>query len=446
MGETGLNPSSALSPKTWPFRLEWLPQPAYLVGGAVRDALLGRQAEYLDLDFVLPTGSVEAADAIARRCGAGFVVLDAERQIARVVFERATADFALQEGNSLENDLQRRDFTVNAVAYDPHHNQLIDPLQGHPDLQQGQIRMVSARNLKDDPLRLLRAYRQAAQLGFNLDAETQATICQLAGSIAQIAAERVQTELSYLLSTAIGSQWLQTVWQDGLLAPWLPDTTPAGVELVLWLDQVAQRSQQIWPDFAATLWHRLRQRAPGGARHRVTAAKLACLLPPDLEQANTQLNRLKYSRAEIQAVLPVCQYLSRGQSVDSLSAMSLREQYFFFRATGTAFPSVAIAAIALAITTKNQTGHPDSTAPANTIDALLNRIAPLIHRFLNASDPVAHPIPPIAGRELMAALHLAPGPRIGQLLEAIQLARAEGKITTPDEALDFAASLHSKDL
>jgi len=446
MGETGLNPSSALSPETWPFRLEWLPRPAYLVGGAVRDALLGRQAEYLDLDFVLPTGSVEAADAIARRCGAGFVVLDAERQIARVVFERATADFALQEGKSLENDLQRRDFTVNAIAYDPHHNQLIDPLQGHPDLRQGRLRMVSARNLKDDPLRLLRAYRQAAQLGFNLDPETQATIRQLAGSIAQIAAERVQTELSYLLSTSIGSQWIQTVWQDGLLVPWLPDTTHTGVGLVLLLDQIAQRSQQIWPDFAATLWHSLRQRAPGGARHRLTAAKLACLLPTDLEPANTQLNRLKYSRAEIQAALPVCQYLSQRQSIAILTKLSLREQYFFFRATGAAFPSVAIAAIASEIAANNKAENLDSTAPTDTIDALLNRIAPLIHRFLNASDPVAHPTSPIAGRELMAALHLNPGPKIGQLLEAIQLAQAEGKITTPKEALIFAADLHAKDL
>ncbi|HEY9907876.1 MAG TPA: hypothetical protein V6D18_09780, partial [Thermosynechococcaceae cyanobacterium] len=108
--------SSALSPKTWPFELEWLPTSAYLVGGTVRDALLGRESEYLDLDFVLPEAAVETAQTIARHYRAGFVLLDAERQIARVVFPQGTVDFAQQVGPTLEADLKRRDFTVNAIA------------------------------------------------------------------------------------------------------------------------------------------------------------------------------------------------------------------------------------------------------------------------------------------------------------------------------------------
>jgi len=119
--------SSALSPQNLPFSLELLPQPAYLVGGAVRDALLGRSREYLDLDFVIPNQAVQTARKIAREYKAGFVLLDAERQIARVVFKHATVDFAQQEGTSLETDLQRRDFTVNAIAYNPYTNEIIDP-------------------------------------------------------------------------------------------------------------------------------------------------------------------------------------------------------------------------------------------------------------------------------------------------------------------------------
>ncbi|NJR67090.1 MAG: CCA tRNA nucleotidyltransferase, partial [Leptolyngbyaceae cyanobacterium CRU_2_3] len=75
--------ASVLSPQTWPFSLDWLPRAAYLVGGNVRDALLGRRADYLDLDFVLPEGAVAIAKAIASYHHAGFVLLDAERQIAR---------------------------------------------------------------------------------------------------------------------------------------------------------------------------------------------------------------------------------------------------------------------------------------------------------------------------------------------------------------------------
>jgi tRNA nucleotidyltransferase (CCA-adding enzyme) len=116
---------SSLADINWPFSLELLPQPAYLVGGAVRDAMLERHSEYLDLDFVL-LDAVKTARAIARSYQAGFVLLDHQRQIARVVFPHATVDFAQQEG-SLETDLNRRDFTINAIAYNPHNGEIIDP-------------------------------------------------------------------------------------------------------------------------------------------------------------------------------------------------------------------------------------------------------------------------------------------------------------------------------
>ena len=93
--------SGTLAFEGWPFDRELLPQPSFLVGGAVRDALLGRRVEHLDLDFVISQEAVATAREIARRYGAGFVILDADRQIARVVFERATLDFAEMEGDSL---------------------------------------------------------------------------------------------------------------------------------------------------------------------------------------------------------------------------------------------------------------------------------------------------------------------------------------------------------
>ena len=180
-----------------PFNLDYLPSGTYLVGGAVRDALLQRQRDYLDLDFVLPELAIEIAKKIANCYQAGFVVLDRKRQIARVVFPQGTVDFALQEGNSLVKDLQRRDFTVNAIAYDPHTAELFDPVGGLVDLKSRLLKMISPANLVDDPLRLLRAYRQAAQLDFTIEAETRSTICQLAPLLGKIAAERVQTELGY---------------------------------------------------------------------------------------------------------------------------------------------------------------------------------------------------------------------------------------------------------
>ncbi|GAB4384309.1 MAG: CCA tRNA nucleotidyltransferase [Elainellaceae cyanobacterium] len=410
-------PASVLSPQTWPISLDLLPPATYLVGGNVRDALLGRQADYLDLDFVLPSGAVKTAKAIANYYGAGFVLLDAERHIARIVLDKATVDFAQQVGDSLEEDLQRRDFTVNAIAYNPHTEAVIDPLRGYADLQQRLIRMIAPENLKEDPLRLLRAYRQAAQLDFSLEPKTRQMIQQLAELIQFIAAERVQSELSYLVSSKKGTSFLQMAWQDGLLTHWLPHATATSLQQVAQIDEAAMLLEQSWPELALAGWMRDQPRMSGTGRSWLKIAKLAVLVAADPEVAEQELWRLKYSRAENQAVLAVLKTLPQVQA-HVLPTLSLADQYHLFRTVGTAFPALAVLAVAM------------GAAP--------EAIASLIQRFLSPNDPVAHPIPSLSGRDLMIVLQLPPGPQIGKLLEAIQLAQAEGKIQTREDALEFA--------
>lgn len=454
--------SSALSPQTWPFSLEWLPPSAHLVGGTVRDALLGRESEYLDLDFVLPIGAVATAQAIARHYKAGFVLLDADRQIARVVFKQGTVDFAQQVGLTLEADLARRDFTVNAIAYNPHTDQLLDPLQGYADLQKHQLRMIAPENLREDPLRLLRAYRQAAQLGFTVEAETRRVIRELAALLQPIAAERVQSELNYLLSSTRGTTWLTAAWQDALLHDWFPDATAQSLALLAAIDRAAVLLQETLPAFTGALFSPLTQRAKqrhqpgnvataapsvspvltvsGSTRTWFTIAKLASLLPANFAQAEWQLRRLKYSRTDLQAVSTMLKGLPSLCAANLKAAdrswglqplvqldLSLRQQYEFFQLAGATFPAIALLAIAI--------GTPVAA------------IAPLITRFLTPDDPVAHAAPLLTGQDLMTALDLPAGPRIGRLLAAIQLARAEAKIATTIEALQLAAALiHSREL
>ncbi|MBD1859667.1 MULTISPECIES: CCA tRNA nucleotidyltransferase [Leptolyngbya] len=417
--------SSALSPETWPFSLKWLPDSACLVGGTVRDALLDRHSEYLDLDFVLPSGAVETAQAIARHYRAGFVVLDAERQIARVVFEQGTADFAQQVGATLEDDLRRRDFTVNAIAYNPHTKDLLDPLHGYEDLQRKRLRMVSIENLAEDPLRLLRAYRQAAQLGFSLEPETQQAIRQLAPNLSKIAAERVQSELNYLLGSARGTGWIKTACEDGLLQDWLPSATIEHLTQVGAIDDVTVHIQENWTEFWSELSRTVRgtpqaSEAKGSVRTWVTIAKLASLLPEDPALAEAQLWRLKYSRAEIQAVSTVVKALPHLRSPE-ISNWSRAEQYQFFQSIGAVFPAIALLGLAIRI-------------PVETVRRLVDR-------FLDPTDPVAHPHPILTGQDLMTGLRIPPSPQIGRLLAALQLARAEGKITNREEALAFAQTL-----
>ncbi len=407
----------ALAPENWPFGIEWLPQPAYIVGGAVRDALLGRRSEYLDLDFVLPTEAVQTARKIASYYKAGFVLLDAERQIARVVFPQATADFALQEGATLETDLNRRDYTINAIAYNPHTEELIDPLQGYTDLQAGVIKMVAPENLQDDPLRLLRAYRQAAQLNFAIEPATQAVIRLLAPLLGAISAERVLAELRYLLKAPQGIPWLIAAVEDGLLCAWFPSTNSAQLATLAAIDSAVDLLVEYHPQLLLELSRTLRDTI---ATSWLGIAKLVNLLPPEPEAASEQMLRLTYSRAEIRAVTTAIAYLPQLQK-NTTAQMSLSEQYFFFQGVGAVFPTLLVLAVAL--------GTP------------VEDLAPLSDRYFNPEDPVAHPTGLVTGKDLMDYLHIPAGPQVGKLITAIQLAHIEGKISTTAEALKFSAQV-----
>lgn len=412
------NPQFAAPSHQWPFDLAWIPDSAYLVGGYVRDVLRGRSPTYLDLDFVLPSDAVETAQAIAQHYDAGFVLLDAERHIARVVFPNATADFAQQMGETLTDDLQRRDFTVNAIASNPHTQKLVDPTGGLQDLQQEIMRMIAPHNFQDDPLRLMRAYRQAAQLGFTLDPQTQNTIRNFAPLLQQISAERVRVELGYLLSHAQGTPWLQKLWQDGLLASWFPNA--AGLDQIAAVDSAIKKLATVRPDILPLLHQPLNERAQGSEaaqRTLLSLVKLLGLLSNDVKTAKQTLTHLKYARAEMNIVLSLLQGWQM-LAQQSMRQLSRREQYFLFQQVGTAFPGLVVWLMAV--------GHS------------LEEMHCFIDAYLNPNSLIAHPQPLVSGKTLMTELGLSSGPKIGKLLTALELAQADGKIATSEEALAFA--------
>ncbi len=399
---------NALRPETWPFPLHWLPETACVVGGSVRDALLDRPLDYLDIDFVLPQNAIETAKTIAKRAKAGFVVLDAKRQIARVVFANATADFARQDGKTLEADLRRRDFTINAIAYQPRTGRRIDPLGGVADLDRRLLRMVSPENLRDDPLRLLRAYRQAAQLHFTIDSETRSTIRELAAQLGTVAAERVKAEFGHLFASSAGSLELRRAEEDGILSVWFPNATPEKVEQLAAIDVAATLLAQLRPDVKNCLHQPLR---PTLKTTAIALAKIAALLPEYLDNAEAQLQPLKYSRVETKGVLTILQQFA---AIDSLE--TTRDRYFWFKGTGEFIPALAVFALAK--------------------ETPVDRVLEWIDRDTNPRDPLAHPDSFIDGKMLMA-LGVDKGPKIGNLLTEIEIAVAEGTVKNREEAIAF---------
>ncbi len=395
-----------------PFDLNLLPKPVYVVGGAVRDALLGRVRAELDLDLVIPAGAVEVARRMAAEYRAGFVLLDVERQIARVVFSGVTVDIAQQEGNSISEDLARRDYTLNAIAYHLQTGETIDPFSGTQDIQDRMIRMISRKNLIDDPLRLLRAYRQGAQLDFTIESATRQAIRELVSLLTTVAAERVLAELRYLLKTPNSSQWLAEMVADDLLSGWLEIPVDKNFKNRLaQFDRSIELIKQHYLALAIELDRSLRDTI---AISRKSIGKLTILLSPQLELATAQMLRLTFSSVEIQVVTTALNYLPQLLRTE----MSLPEQYFWFKSVGNDFPLLVILAIVAGVE--------------------LVKLVPLIDRYLDPHNQVAHPTPLVSGHDLIQALEIAPSPIIGKLLTEIQLARIAEEISTPADALQFA--------
>lgn len=408
-----------LNPNHWPFALKMLPQPAYLVGGSVRDALINRRSKSFDLDFIIPDKAVSTARRIASYYRAGFVLLDAKRQIARVVFPRGTVDFAQQDGDSLLTDLQRRDFTINAIAYNPFTKEIIDPFDGQIDLKEKIIRMVKAENLADDPLRLLRAYRQGCQLGLTIESATFETIKDLAPSLHRVAAERIRTELGYLLEENDGVKWIKYAWKDGLLKIYFPQ----GSQHFDQLDNISYAYEEIIaisPHLKKSLNRSIKETIKTSL---LALAKLTLLVNPDPDIATKQLQILKYSNAEIKGITAILKHLpillNAGENMD------IRAQYFLFKDLNFIFPAFALI--------------------CRAFGANLDNISPLIQRYLNPDDPVAHPIQLINGNELIQELKIPSSPRVGQLLLEIQMAQIEGKISDREQALELAIQLLKAD-
>lgn len=410
---------SPFLPETWPFSLKCLPDEVYLVGGSVRDQLLQRQAAYLDLDFVLPVDAVKTAFELSKAYGAGFVVLDEARQIARVVFEQVTVDFAQQQGDSIEIDLHRRDFTVNAIAYHPRDRTLIDPLGGEADLKAKRVRMVSFENLLADPLRLMRAYRQAAQLGFTVAPDTQAAIGQLAPKLQAVSIERVRSELEGILCVSNAVTQLIPIWQQSLLAYCLPHFGEQSIEQIGAIDQAVASFQVAMPQYAKQLHQWLKPVPTGFSRSWIKAAKLSCLFSPDLAIATKELTRLKYSRTEAQVVLtllgvqPILDALRQGP-IDR-APIDRAQQFFLFKQAGQSFPAVSLLALAQGV-------------PLKTLQ-------PLIEHFLDPHSTLAHAPTLVTGHALISQLGLTPGPEIGQLLKAVEQAQAQGEVSTQTDAI-----------
>jgi tRNA nucleotidyltransferase/poly(A) polymerase len=195
---------------------------AFLVGGSIRDMLCGLSP--LDYDVAVLGDPVEYAHRVEAHTNGRLVQIGKPGQmILRVVSETAIIDITQAKEASIEKDLEARDFTVNAMAYDLAAQRLIDPMRARRDLENRTIQMVSKDIFRKDPVRLLRAYRIATQLGFEIEAKTQAAIEENAARIRQAAGERVRDEFFKMLQCTRSHPSICQMADNGLLFAILPE-------------------------------------------------------------------------------------------------------------------------------------------------------------------------------------------------------------------------------
>lgn len=187
----------------------------YIVGGTVRDFLLRRKTHDIDI--------VTEEDPSKLLKGFSFFPLDEERKIFRCIHDNLTIDVARMQGKTIEEDLLRRDFTVNAVAYDIKKGVFIDPSGGIEDLQEGILKAVSVKNLEEDPIRLLRAVRLWLYYPFRIHPETQKAIKELSPLIEKAAGERVKDELFKIIAHPISYKAIRLLCELELLERIIPE-------------------------------------------------------------------------------------------------------------------------------------------------------------------------------------------------------------------------------
>ncbi len=195
-------------------RLRELPPDSWVVGGAVRDLLIGAAPADVDVACLDPLSS-------ARLIRPNVIRLGREEHLSayRVVDGAHVYDFAALLDGSIDADLARRDFTVNAMAVDLRTGALLDPHDGRGDLERRVVRMIDPANFDDDPLRMLKAVRMAVRFEFTIDDGTMAAIRSRAGRIAGVAAERVAYELTVILSAGSFRRALHLLHETSLDVP-----------------------------------------------------------------------------------------------------------------------------------------------------------------------------------------------------------------------------------
>lgn len=453
---------------------------AWVVGGAVRDRVLGRRTA--DVDVVVDGDSAEAARAVARAAGrVPCFALSEDFGAWRVVARDRSwqVDVEALRGGSLEADLALRDFTVNAIAEPIGGGAPIDPLGGLADLDAHRLRMAGPAAFADDPLRVLRLARVAVELDLEPEAATLRGARAQSGSLKNVSAERVFVELRRIIAAPGARRGLQMIGELGAVAAVLPE-----LEALRGVEQSRFHDRDVYDHTMEVLGRTIALSAPAaGLTDELAtvlsphAAQIAELLAEPLadeltrgealrwgallhdaakpltrevhpadgrvtflghdnrgaELARDVLGRLRASerlRAHVAAL--VRHHLRLGFLVHEPQPLARRTVYGYLHACSPVEVDVTLLSIADRLATRGDRAQESIERHMRVAERMLGDSL----RW-RAEGP---PRPLLRGDELARELGVAPGPLLGELLEELAAAQYAGEVSTHEEALAHAGA------
>jgi poly(A) polymerase len=450
---------------------------SYVVGGAIRDALWAG-LPCTDLDVVVQGDGCDVARRAATIIGSvcSFVPLDPGRGTARLVFKDGgipAVDISTFKGATIREDLVRRDFTINAIAVRTRdfltmgREQLVDPCRGAADLRAKTISACSDDSFEDDPLRILRAFRFASAFGFTIDSHTMGLMPRFLSCLPSVAGERIRDELFAILAAPRSFPILQDMDANGVMTALFPEFSPMKGctqneyhHLDVWAHSLeAVRTMEgllngeracVGPFQQSVVAYAGEELVPG--RPRRALMKLAALFHDSgkphtrfvddrgrvrffgHDAVSTEIfarvaDRLKLSARERRTGEDWIQGHMRPIVLFS-QPVSRRTIFRLWRKFGEDIVGLFVLFLADLAATRGP------ARPAGTDQDACESVRTALEITLElGKTPIA---PLVNGWDLMDALGLAPGPKIGHILDRLAEMQASGDITTRDEALAAA--------
>ncbi len=417
---------------------------AFLVGGCVRDLVLGREPADYD---VSTDARPERVQELFPRClsvGAKFGVILVVEGGAQVEVATFRSDVGYSDGrhpdrvvysDTPQEDVRRRDFTINGLLMDPATREVIDFVEGRADLRSGIVRAIGDARVRfaEDKLRMIRGVRFAARFGFQMESATLAAAQALAAQITQVSPERIRDELTKLLTEGAARRGFELLDETGLLAVVLPDIARMkGVE----------QPPQFHPEGDVWIHTRMMlEKLPAGCSPTLAWGVLLHDVgkPPTFAPATGPGTRIRFDgHVEVGARMAesICRAL-RFSSADTEQVETLVANHLRFKDVHQMRQATLKRFVRLPRFEEHLELHRlDCLASHGSLDAY-----GFVQRFLADTPPEQVRPPRLITGEDLKGMGLRPGPKFKEILLAVEEAQLEGKFSDRESALQFARSI-----